>query len=416
MNPHVFIKTHGCKLNQADSIQITDEFSNQGFNITAQESDAQVVILNTCTVTATADSKARQYINRIKRTNPDALVVVTGCYAELSPETIKQEHPDCLVLGNKSKKILVSEVKNHFQHNIQLGQITSTPMLKTRAMLKIQEGCNQVCAYCIVPKVRGREKSIPSTLITNQINNFHKNGYQEVVLTGTQLGTYGFDLQDENLVTLISTILRDTSVPRIRISSLQAHEISTELLSLWSNHRLLNHLHIPLQSGDDSILESMRRRYTTSVFSDSVELARNLIPNVSITTDWIVGFPGETNDQFEKSTKFVKSMGFSDIHAFPYSIRPGTSAAHFKNQITPETKKIRMIEALAQKSDSSERYKQSMIGKSFDVLWESTSSTTYNYGLTSNYIKVKKMSDETVSNSITNETLLKLDGKEILTK
>jgi threonylcarbamoyladenosine tRNA methylthiotransferase MtaB len=416
MNPHVFIKTHGCKLNQADSIQITDEFFNQGFNITAQESEAQVVILNTCTVTATADSKARQYINRIKRTNPDTLVVVTGCYAELSPETIKQEHPDCLVLGNKSKKHLVSEVKNHFKHNIQLEQITNTPMLKTRAMLKIQEGCNQVCAYCIVPKVRGREKSIPSTLITNQINNFHKNGYQEVVLTGTQLGTYGFDLQDENLVTLISAILRNTSVPRIRISSLQAHEISTELLSLWSNSRLLNHLHIPLQSGDDDILESMRRRYTTSVFSDSVELARNLIPNVSITTDWIVGFPGETNDQFEKSTNFVKSIGFSDIHAFPYSIRPGTSAAHFKNQITPQTKKARMIEALAQKSDSSERYKQSMIGKSFDVLWERTSSTAYNYGLTSNYIKVKKMSDKTVSNSITNETLLKLDGKEILTK
>lgn len=408
IKPTVFIKTHGCKLNQADSLKLNNEFHANGYELTATENNADVVVLNTCTVTATADSKARQYINSTMRKHPNSLVVITGCYAQAQSEALSLKYDNCIVLGNDNKDKLVSEVTD----KLAVGQLDIPsflpPMNKTRAMVKIQEGCDQICAYCIVPRVRGRETSIEASIISSQINRYHEQGFQEVVLTGTQLGTYGFETPGETLEALLIEILEDTVIPRIRVSSLQAHEITPSLLSLWDNPRLQNHFHIPLQSGDDNVLSSMRRRYTTKQFQTSVKLVRDSIANVSITTDWIIGFPGETDQQFNNSVDFARSMKFSDIHPFTYSIRPGTSAAHMNNQVSPAVKKTRMDIALKLKMDSAASFKNSMLGKDFLVLWETLTKNGISEGHTSNYIRVVKPGASSL-NSTTLETLISVN-------
>ncbi len=408
MNPSVYIKTQGCKLNQSDSLSLSTEFHENGYEIARTAKQADVIVLNTCTVTATADSKARQYINATSKKHPSALVVITGCYAQSQSEVLEGTYPNCLILGNNDKPNIVSSV------NQRLGFVESylpsflPKFNKTRAMVKIQEGCNQVCSYCIVPKVRGREKSIPMSVIISQVNNYHELGFNEVVLTGTQLGTYGFETGKDNLKTLIDKILSETSIPRIRVSSLQAHEIDMALLSLWSDQRLQNHFHIPLQSGDDDLLQSMRRRYTTSEFKKSVAAVRDAVPNVAITTDWIIGFPGESDAQFTNSARFVEDIQFSDIHPFPYSIRPGTSAAYLQDQVLSSKKKSRIQIAIYLKEQSAKNFKHSMLGKEFRVLWESRDNAGNGTGYTSNYIKVANKST-TRSNTITDEILLRVN-------
>ena len=411
IKPTVYIKTHGCKLNQSDTLTLNNEFHANGYELTHNEQDADVVVLNTCTVTSTADSKARQYINTTTRKHPDALVVITGCYAQSQSKQLTEMYTNCLVLGNEDKPNLVAKVSEKIGQT-ELDIPSFLPNLnKTRAMVKIQEGCNQVCAYCIVPKVRGREKSIPVHHIISQINKYHSQGFQEVVLTGTQLGTYGFETPGTTLRYLLEEILQSTSIPRIRVSSLQAHEIDSSLLLLWQDQRLQNHLHIPLQSGDNAVLENMRRKYTTEEFKTAVEMTREIINDVSITTDWIIGFPGETDEQFKNSVSFVKSTKFADIHPFTYSTRAGTSAAYMNMHVSATVKKTRMSLALHLKSASSMAFKQSMIGKQFPVLWESYDKNEHAIGYTANYISVNGTGTRN-NNVITNEVLqeLKDDG------
>ena len=239
-------------------------------------------------------------------------------------------------------------------------------------MVKIQEGCDQVCAYCIVPKVRGRERSLPAEEIIAEINRHCSEGYREVALTGTQLGTYGFDLANVNLQRLLERVLAETAVERLRVSSLQAHEITASLLQLWSDSRLMPHFHIPLQSGCDTTLRAMRRRYSTSQFAASLQLVRQMYPGAGITTDIIVGFPGESEDDFTASLQFASAMQFSDIHAFPYSPRPGTSAAYYKEQVPEPQKRARMGQMLQLAAGSHENFRASQLGGVRPVLWERT--------------------------------------------
>ena len=283
-------------------------------------------------------------------------------------------------------------------------------------MVKIQEGCDQVCAYCIVPKVRGRERSIPPEEIIAEINRLASNergaeGFREVALTGTQLGTYGFDLPGVNLQGLLERILAETDVERVRVSSLQAHEITAPLLELWGNSRLMPHFHIPLQSGCDATLRAMRRRYDTAQFAASVELVRRMYPGAGITTDIIVGFPGETSADFGASLDFAARMQFSDIHAFPYSPRPGTSAAYFKAQVDEQEKRARMGEMLALSAESAFRFRESQLGAVRPVLWERTSGSEGVWsGLTDNYLRVRAASNSPLANRITNARLTGLEG------
>jgi len=415
-SPKVAIHTHGCKLNQADSQVLARQFQEAGFTVVRSATQADVVILNSCTVTANSDSKARQYLRRARRANPDALVVATGCYAQRAKDELSAMEEVSLVLDNRQKETLVSTVAAKL--NVVAGSsIQNAPVAsrvgRSRAMVKIQEGCDQVCAYCIVPKVRGRERSMPPEEIIAEINGRSENGCREAVLTGTQLGTYGFDLPGIDLRDLIRRVLAETSIDRLRVSSLQAQEITHELLELWEDPRLCPHFHIPLQSGSDTILRSMRRRYDTARFAETVELVRKKIPDAGITTDTIVGFPGEGAREFAESYSFAMSVGFSDMHVFPYSIRPGTSAAHLDGQVEVIKKRERTGEMLELAATAAREVRIGSLGQTRPVLWEPGKGRDAGgiwSGLTDNYLRIKAQSDRDLGNVITDARLTGLDG------
>lgn len=421
----VAIHTHGCKLNQADSQALARRFREAGYRVVGPSAAADVVVLNSCTVTAAADAKARQYLRAARRRNPNAVVVATGCYAQRAPADLEALPEVSLVIGNTGKASLVDSTHAVLNKSLPESRKSRSagPVIlsgaknpaRTRAMVKIQEGCDQVCAYCIVPKVRGRERSLSPEEIIAEINRHAAEGFREVALTGTQLGTYGFDLPGANLTRLLERILSETDVERLRVSSLQAHEITAPLLQLWDDSRLMPHFHIPLQSGCDTTLRAMRRRYDTAQFAASVDLVRRMYPDAGITTDIIVGFPGETSADFADSLDFAAAMRFSDIHAFPYSPRPGTSAAYFRDQVAEPEKRARMEEMLALSAESRHRFRESQLGAVRPVLWERTSGNGGVWsGLTDNYLRVRVASDFPLANQITDARLTSLEGDWVL--
>lgn len=404
----VKIDTHGCKLNQADSIQLYKKFIQNGFNVNSNLENPDIYILNSCTVTHVADKKARKSLRKIKKENPSTLTVLTGCYAERDKENIIKSKIADLVYGNFQKENLINDISN--QLGYQLPPIdnpikTGNLLERTRASVKIQEGCNQICAYCIVPKVRGREKSIDKKLIVNEINDLHERGYKEIILTGTQLGSYGFDLINEKLETLIKYIMTETSIERLRISSIQAHEISEELLDIYReySHRICNHFHLALQSGSNNILKLMRRKYNNKDYLKSVNLIKSKLINPSISTDVIVGFPGETEKDFNSTLKIIKSSKFSKIHLFPYSDRPGTSSYYFKNKINPEIKKERMNIALRLSNIEESTYRKNVSNQKRNILWEKplNQSPTIFEGYSEDYLRVQTESKYDLYNKIT---------------
>tara|TARA_B100001179_G_scaffold178144_1_gene133459 strand:+ start:7174 stop:8448 length:1275 start_codon:yes stop_codon:yes gene_type:complete len=404
----VKIDTHGCKLNQADSIQLYKKFIQNGFNVNSNLENPDIYILNSCTVTHVADKKARKSLRKIKKENPSTLTVLTGCYAERDKENIIKSKIADLVYGNFQKENLINDISN--QLGYQLPPIdnpikTGNLLERTRASVKIQEGCNQICAYCIVPKVRGREKSIDKKLIVNEINDLHERGYKEIILTGTQLGSYGFDLINEKLETLIKYIMTETSIERLRISSIQAHEISEELLDVYReySHRICNHFHLALQSGSNNILKLMRRKYDNKDYLKSVNLIKSKLTNPSISTDVIVGFPGETEKDFNATLKIIKSSKFSKIHLFPYSDRPGTSSYYFKNKINPEIKKERMNIALRLSNIEESTYRKNVSNQKRNILWEKplNQSPTIFEGYSEDYLRVQTESKYDLYNKIT---------------
>ena len=439
----VAIHTLGCKLNQADSDALARRFVLAGYTMTDSEDGADVVVLNTCTVTATADSKARQILRSFHRANPNALLVATGCYAQRSADELARVEGVALVLGNTQKEDLVARVTEALglgngsmpnetaepSRSVDTETTAATVMapqfisrsggLRQRAMIKIQEGCDQVCAYCIVPKVRGRERSIPPDDLVQQIQERVSEGCQEVVLTGTQLGSYGFDLPGASLLGLLRRILAETVVPRLRVSSLQPQEIQPGLLELWQDGRMCPHFHLPLQSGSDRVLGTMRRRYTVAQFENTMELIRRTIPDAGITADLIVGFPGEEDAEFRESRAFVRSMEFSDMHIFPFSPRPGTSANHFGGKVAAETKKQRTAEMLELAKEGFRKFREDQLGQTRPVLWESVrqvAGTPAWSGLTDSYIRVYTDSREDLSNRIIPSRLLEVDGEWVSAK
>ena len=423
----VAINTHGCKLNQADSQQLARQFQEAGFVLIQSSAQADVVVLNSCTVTANADSKARSYLRRTRRANPNALVVATGCYAERARDDLLGMDEVSLVLDNRNKQHLVATVAANLNINLPVGSSDSSrntnsrplELLRTRALVKIQEGCNQVCSYCIVPKVRGRERSVPAQEIIDEINTRSTTGRREVVLTGTQLGTYGFDLPGINLTELIRKVLAETTVDRLRISSLQPQEITPELLNLWENPRLCPHFHIPLQTGCDTLLRAMRRRYSTTQFAETVQLIRSKILDAGVTTDIIIGFPGEGAREFAESYTFAESMNFSDMHVFPYSIRPGTTAAHLCNHVDDGIKKERTGEMLELATMKMRQFRLGSLQQVRPVLWNINRSGEPSeewIGLTDNYLQVRTQQTDDLANTITKVRLTSLDGDCLTTE
>ena len=407
----VALETHGCKLNQADTEAMARRFREAGYRVVPTEQAADVYVVNTCTVTHVADRKARQSLRSARRRNPDAMVVATGCYAERDPSAVGMLQGIDLVLGNGQKGSLVDRVGEARVGARPQSRVVeaASPLAylpgRSRAMVKIQEGCNQVCAYCIVPKVRGRERSIPTSELVAQVQLLEAEGYREVVMTGTQLGSYGFDLDGQNLVSLISSLLRETGIPRIRVSSLQPQEIGAELLELWQDARLCPHFHVPLQSGADGVLRRMRRRYTTAMFAEALERIRSRLPTASVTADVIVGFPGETDAEFDEGLRFVREMAFGSVHVFPYSRRPGTGAAHMGEQVDEAVKGDRMGAMLSVASELQAAHVQGCVGHVRQVLWERATARQGEgwrfSGLTDNYVRVTTASDHDLVNEIT---------------
>ena len=419
----VAIRTHGCKLNQADSDLMARKFAEAGYQVVEWSAGADVMVLNSCTVTATADAKARQALRGARRANTNALVVATGCYAQRAASELNLLKDVSLVVGNTKKEQLVSAVSQALadgngEWSPRLPGTTQPAELRlapgrSRAMIKIQEGCNQVCAYCIVPKVRGRERSIPVETVVEQVKHHVSRGCKEVVLTGTQLGTYGFDLEGVNLLTLLRSILSETEVARVRVSSLQPQEIKRELLEAWENPRLAPHFHVPLQSGSDGILRSMRRRYDACQFARAVELIRRRVPGAGITTDLIVGFPGEGDAEYQESRRFARSVEFSDMHIFPYSPRPGTSAAYSKEQVPVPVKKTRAAEMAEVANEGFRAFRQQQLASTRPVLWESARGPGPDLvwtGLTDNYLRVTTEDRRNLRNLVTPAQLQELSG------
>ena len=417
----VAIETHGCKLNRADSESLARQFSEAGYEVVSADERAEVYVLNTCTVTHVADRKARQWLRSAKRSNPDALVVATGCYVQRNPKALLQMPQVGLVSNNDSKPVLVSQVSSALKESpvpcatgADDGAAGATvEPARTRAMIKIQEGCDQVCAYCIVPKVRGRERSVPPDEVLRQVRSRVAEGYREVVLTGTQLGSYGFDLDGVNLESLVGIILDETDIQRLRISSLQPQEITEGLLGLWSDSRLCPHFHIPLQSGSDRVLRLMRRRYTARLYAEKVEQIRERVPDVAITTDVLVGFPGETERDFVETYDLCGRAAFSSLHVFPYSTRPGTSAAYLSAKVDPSEKSRRLRAMLELSTVLSHQYRQAFLGETRPVLWESKkplNGLRAWTGLTDNYIRVYATADAHVANRITRARLISISN------
>ncbi len=395
--PSIALDTVGCKLNQAETQLFARQFAEAGYRLVPADDGADVYILNTCTVTHVADSKCRRLLNQARRRNPGALVVAVGCYAERARGDLARLDGVDLVLDNSQKMNLVSRLEQSGYLVRPEAGSTTNAAFRTRAFVKIQDGCNNFCSFCIVPLVRGSERSVPVVQVLAEVQQRVADGDREVVLTGTEVGSYNH--QGVSLVGLLKRILEGTEVARLRLSSLQPQEISPELVGLWSDERLCRHFHLSLQSGSDTVLERMGRRYDAADYKRAVDLIREAVPGVAITTDIIVGFPGETEAEFQESYDFARQLQFARIHVFPYSPRPGTKAALMSQQVADRVKRERSRQMLALGRASVRNFKRQFLGKTVMVLWEKETCGVWS-GLTDNYIRVFTKSDKDLTNKL----------------
>ncbi|MBA7477494.1 MAG: tRNA (N(6)-L-threonylcarbamoyladenosine(37)-C(2))-methylthiotransferase MtaB [Dehalococcoidia bacterium] len=389
----VALETLGCKLNQAESESLARQLAERGCRVVPPSDGAAIYILNTCTVTHIADRKSRHLLRLAQRRNPGAFIIAIGCYAERAPRELAQVTGVNMVLGNEEKARLLDVLEE--QGLISTSSALLPQMHRTRSLVKVQEGCNQFCSYCIVPLVRGRERSLPLDEAVAEVRARVERGYREVVLTGTQIGSYRNSPE-----LLIQRILIETGVERLRLSSLQPREITAGLLSLWqdSSKRLCRHLHLPLQSGSDAVLRRMGRRYSTEDYAQAVARIREAIPDVAITTDVMVGFPGETDEDFAESYRFCQQMAFANIHVFPYSERPCTPATLMPEKIDEPVKKERSKRMLKLARESARRFEEQFLGRTMMVLWEREVDDGVWVGLTDNYIRVVAQSKKPLKN------------------
>jgi threonylcarbamoyladenosine tRNA methylthiotransferase MtaB len=393
----VALETLGCKLNQAETELLARELSQAGYWLVPPEERADIFILHTCTVTHIADRKSRHLLRSARRHNPDVLSVATGCYAERAPHELAGIPGVKLVVGNKEKPHLLQLLR-------AAGKTGNAPPrqpaahLRTRTLLKVQDGCHDPCSYCIVPRTRGRERSLPAEQLIGEVKARITAGYKEVVLTGTKIGSYRQD--GLGLKHLLERLLAETAVPRLRLSSLQPQEISPDLIRLWENPRLCRHFHLPLQSGCEAVLHRMRRSYSPAEYQRAVELIRTVVPHAAITTDIIVGFPGESEEEFEGSRRFCQEREFAAIHVFPYSPRAGTPAAHMPAQVEPQVKRERKQRMLDLAGRTAHHFRQRFLGQAMEVLWEREVEAGTWSGLTDNYIRVFTRSKEPLTNRL----------------
>ncbi|MCL6471685.1 MAG: tRNA (N(6)-L-threonylcarbamoyladenosine(37)-C(2))-methylthiotransferase MtaB [Firmicutes bacterium] len=383
------IHTLGCKVNQYEGERIVADLKRMGWDQVDFSSSADVYIINSCTVTAVANHKSRQLIRRALKNNPESLVVVTGCYADSDRDEIAQIEGIDLIVGNDQKRELprVLAEKLGMEASSKVSGDKIVMPLHTRALVKIQDGCNQFCSYCIVPYVRGNLWSRPQSEIVDEVSRLVATGTQEIVLTGIHLGLYG-NGTGNSLGSLLRRLIDIRGLGRIRLSSIELNEITPDIVELISTSgKVCNHLHIPLQSGSDSILAKMNRRYTQSEFVERTDELKQKIDGLAITTDVIVGFPGETDNDFNDTAELVERVGFSKLHVFKFSPRAGTPAATYNNQVASSVKDSRSAQLIDISRKLSSKFASNYVGKNLSVLVERAHGK-YLSGISDNYIRV----------------------------
>ncbi len=392
--PLVATLTLGCKLNQAETQSLARELERAGCTIVDRPVPADGYLINTCTITHVADAKARRLVRMVKRLSPDAPVVVTGCYAERAGEALARETGADVVLGNADKQRAGAALLEALggTRPLSAGRPARAAPGRTRAFVKIQEGCDDVCAFCIVPRVRGRERAIPIPEVVRAAQAREAAGALEIVLTGTQPGAYGRDRSDgTSAARLLEALLAETALPRIRYSSIQPQDVTPEFLAQWEDARLCRHFHLALQSGRDPVLRRMRRRYDTGAFLRALDWIRAAVPGAAVTTDVIAGFPQETEADFQRTLATCEEAAFADLHVFPYSSRPGTSAALLPDDVPPPVKRERVQTLLALAERSAARYRERLVGTVQPVLFEGRRAHNGRalwQGLTDTYVPV----------------------------
>lgn len=393
--------TLGCKVNTYESNAMLKIFNEAGYQEVDFKEIADVYVINTCTVTNTGDSKSRQMIRKAIRKNPQATVCVVGCYSQIAPEEIEQIEGVGVVLGTQHRKDIVKYVDEYLKTGKPVIKVDNVMNLKkfedlnidrfknTRAFLKIQDGCNNFCTYCIIPYARGRVRSRDKDSVLNQAKTLVANGYVEIVLTGIHTAGYGEDLDNYSFYDLLVDLVKIDGLKRLRISSIETSQISDEIINLiCSNDIIVDHLHIPLQSGCDATLKRMNRKYTTSQYLEKINKIRNYLPNIAFTTDVIVGFPGESEEEFEETYNFIKEVNYSELHVFPYSPRRNTPAAKMKDQVDDKIKHERVNRLLELSKELNRDFALKQIGKTLKVLFEKRDGD-YLVGHASDYLKVR---------------------------
>ncbi|ABR30538.1 radical SAM protein [Thermosipho melanesiensis] len=382
----VSIITYGCKLNQYESELMTERLENEGYVVVNGEVESDIYVINSCVVTNEATRKVKQQIRRLKKRFPDSKIVVTGCYSQLFARELLEEEVD-LILGNKEKKRIESIIENvgvfvdrTYWNSDDLDEeyVFSSLSERTRAFIKVQDGCTNVCSYCTIRYARGmRIRSKPIELVVSEILRMVNKDYKEIVITGLNLGKYGKD-KETSLLNLLKNVVKIKGDFRIRLSSINPEDINDELIKFIVNEeKVCNHLHVPLQSGSTKILEKMRRNYTQSDFLNLAYKLRKEDINFSITTDIMVGFPGETQEDFEETLKVVKEVMFSKVHTFRYSDRPNTLAYKMENKVPGNVKKERAIELDKFSKEVAKEYRKRLVGKSTKVIIESCKNKIY---------------------------------------
>jgi threonylcarbamoyladenosine tRNA methylthiotransferase MtaB len=398
----VAVESLGCKLNQAEIDSLARQLAARGHLVAESAVEADVYVLNTCTVTHIADRKSRHLLRAARRRNPQALIVAIGCYAQRDPRMLEQSGIADLALGHDQKDSLAEIVASVRPPD---GGRARNPgngrRHRTRSMVKIQEGCSQFCSFCVVPYVRGPERSLPPEDILHEVRGRLGAGHREIVLTGTNIGRYTWNGQgSRGLAGLVRRILRETDVTRLRLSSLRPGDLTPGLVELWSDERLCSHVHIPLQSGCESTLRRMNRPYSLADYAWAVRSIRGAVPDLSVTTDVMVGFPGESHGEFQESYRFCEGMDFAGMHVFPYSARPGTAASEMPDRMPDGVKRERLQSMLSLAQQSARRFGRRFLGRTMNVLWESHSGEGTWEGLTANYIRVSARSSEELCNRL----------------
>ncbi len=410
----VYLDSIGCRLNHSEIETMARQLLANGHEIARNAATADTVIINTCAVTAEAARDARNRTRRLHRINPETEIVLTGCYATIAPDELGQVAGAGRIIPNAQKAQLVQMLDP--KAIIDLPVFDREPIMReflaggagghTRAFIKAQDGCDNKCTFCVTTVARGASQSRHLADVVTEIQAFAAAGYQEAVLTGVHLGSYGRDLQNNTtLAHLIQAILTHTDIPRLRLSSLEPWEIPEDFFSLWQNSRLLPHLHMPLQSGSDRILRRMARRTSRASFRQLAQAARAAIPDLHLSTDIIVGFPGETEADFAQTVDYVKEIRFGRLHVFSYSPRPGTAAAQFPDQVPSPVKKTRARQIIALGKELSLQFHQKYVGQSLNVLWETAVGADENglrwTGYTDNYIRVTAHGPADLFNTVT---------------